>query len=184
MDDHSTPARPDPVEPPPGHHTPSREIIRDVEVDAGTGEVWRVVSDPAERARWLDDPDARARRVRVDESRPGERLVWTWWHPGDEEEASTVTVVLRPVVGGTRVVVTEVRPAAVPVARASVGPPVGGGARCPGSRRCRAGRGGCAAGRLAPTAGRSPRRPSCSRGRRAAGAPDPEPRVGAGAGRA
>jgi uncharacterized protein YndB with AHSA1/START domain len=46
--------------------------------------------------------------VRVDESAPGERLVWTWWRPGDEGDASTVSVVLAPLDGGrTRLVVTE-----------------------------------------------------------------------------
>lgn len=96
------------------------EVTRTVELDADAHDVWRAVSDPAERSLWLDDPDAVARRVRVDESSPGERLVWTWWHPGDEGDASTVTVELQPVVGGgTRVVVTEALPAPVPVVRAA-----------------------------------------------------------------
>ncbi|HEX6419858.1 MAG TPA: SRPBCC domain-containing protein, partial [Acidimicrobiales bacterium] len=71
-------------------------------------------ADPAERALWLDDADAAARRVRVDEATPGHRLVWTWWHPGDEDGASTVSVVLAPTGdGGTRVVVTETAPPAL-----------------------------------------------------------------------
>jgi len=94
----------------------AHQVTRSVELDADADAVWRAVSDPGERALWLDDPDAAVRRVRVDESAPGERLVWTWWHPGDEDDASTVTVELRPVVGGgTRVVVTEAMPAPVPV---------------------------------------------------------------------
>ncbi len=81
--------------------------------------MWRAVADPGERSLWLDDPDAVARHMRVDESAPGHRLVWTWWRPGDEGDASTVSVVLSPVDGGgTRVVVTETLPAA-PVVRAS-----------------------------------------------------------------
>jgi uncharacterized protein YndB with AHSA1/START domain len=83
-------------------------VTRTVDVGADLDDVWRAVTDPAERSLWLDDPDALARRVRVDESTPGHRLVWTWWHPGDEGQASTVSVVLRPADGGgTRVVVTE-----------------------------------------------------------------------------
>jgi uncharacterized protein YndB with AHSA1/START domain len=114
----------------PEARPPTREVTRSVELDARADEVWRAVTDPGERALWLDDPDAASRRVRVDEAAPGHRLVWTWWHPGDEGDASTVTVELSPVLGGgTRVVVTEAIPAPVPVARArasaragSVGP--------------------------------------------------------------
>jgi uncharacterized protein YndB with AHSA1/START domain len=95
---------------------PAAIVTRTVEVDAGPTEVWQAVTDPVERALWLDDPDALARRVRVDESAPGQHLVWTWWHPGDEGEASTVSVVLSPADGGgTRVVVTESLPAASPL---------------------------------------------------------------------
>jgi uncharacterized protein YndB with AHSA1/START domain len=100
-------------------HGETREVTRSVELDAGADEVWRAVTDPGERALWLDDPDAASRRVRVDEAAPGHRMVWTWWHPGDEGDASTVTVELSPVLGGgTRVVVTEAIPAPVPVVRA------------------------------------------------------------------
>ena len=92
------------------------DVTRTVEVDAALEDVWQAVADPAERALWLDDPDALARHVRVDESSPGQRLVWTWWRPGDEGDASTVSVVLSPVDGGgTRVVVTETLPATPPV---------------------------------------------------------------------
>jgi uncharacterized protein YndB with AHSA1/START domain len=98
-------------------------VTRTVEVGADLDDVWRAVTDPAERSLWLDDPDALARRVRVDESTPGRRLVWTWWHPGDEGQASTVSVVLRPTDGGgTRVVVTESLPMSVaPVISAQAG---------------------------------------------------------------
>jgi uncharacterized protein YndB with AHSA1/START domain len=98
------------------------EVSRTVDLDADAGDVWRAVSDPDERALWLDDPDAVSRRIRVDEATPGERLVWTWWRPGDEGDASTVTVELHPVIGGgTRVVVTEALPAPQPMACAAVG---------------------------------------------------------------
>jgi uncharacterized protein YndB with AHSA1/START domain len=113
-----------------GEGTERATVTRSVELDADVDAVWRAVTDPDERRLWLDDPDAAARLVRIDESRPAERLVWTWWHPGDEVDASTVTVDLQPVVGGgTHVVVTEAVPAAPPVqgpvARAAAGPPSG-----------------------------------------------------------
>ena len=91
---------------------PADQVTRSVVVDAGVDDVWRAVADLDERALWLDDPDAALRQVRIDESAPGHRLVWTWWHPGDEGGASTVAVVLAPAEGGgTRVVVTETIPA-------------------------------------------------------------------------
>jgi uncharacterized protein YndB with AHSA1/START domain len=84
------------------------QVTRSVDLDAPVEDVWQAVADPAERAQWLDDEDARSRNVRVDEAAPGERLVWTWWRPGDEGDASTVSVVLAPLDGGrTRLVVTE-----------------------------------------------------------------------------
>ena len=55
------------------------QVTRSVDLDASVEDVWQAVADPAERAEWLDDEDARSRHVRVDESAPGERLVWTWW---------------------------------------------------------------------------------------------------------
>ena len=97
------------------------EVTRSVDLDAAVDDVWRAVTDPDERALWLDDPDAVSRRVRVDQATPGERLVWTWWQPGDEDDASTVSVVLSPLAtGGTRVIVTESLPAFAPV-QASAG---------------------------------------------------------------
>lgn len=107
---------PDEMPAPPDSEDPATGVVtRTVEVGADPDDVWRAVTDPTERSLWLDDPDALARRVRVDESSPGQRLVWTWWHPGDEGQASTVSVVLRPTEGGgTRVVVTESLPAPSP----------------------------------------------------------------------
>jgi uncharacterized protein YndB with AHSA1/START domain len=104
-------------------------VTRSVEVDADVAEVWQAVTDPGERGLWLDDPDALARHVRVDETAPGRQLVWTWWHPGDEGDASTVSVELRPVDGGgTRVVVTESLPAAVPAGGTTLRALAAGGA--------------------------------------------------------
>ncbi len=82
-------------------------VTRSVEVEADTDDVWSTVSDPQLRALWLDDDDARSRELRLDEADDGRRLVWTWWRPGDEPDASTVEIVLAPTVGGTRVTVTE-----------------------------------------------------------------------------
>ncbi|HEX6569861.1 MAG TPA: hypothetical protein VF015_11870, partial [Acidimicrobiales bacterium] len=78
---------------------PAGEVTRSVEVDADLADVWRSVADPGERALWLDDPDATDRRIRVDESTPEHRLVWTWWPRDDEGDASTVSVVLTPAAG-------------------------------------------------------------------------------------
>jgi uncharacterized protein YndB with AHSA1/START domain len=82
-------------------------VTRSVEVEADADDVWSTVSDPQLRALWLDDDDARARELRLDEVDDGRRLVWTWWRPGDEPDASTVEIVLAPTVGGTRVTITE-----------------------------------------------------------------------------
>ena len=91
------------------------EVTRSVDLDASVDDVWRAVADPDERSGWLDDPDAVSRRVRVDEAAAGHRLVWTWWRPGEEGDASTVSVVLSPLdTGGTRVIVTESLPARSP----------------------------------------------------------------------
>jgi uncharacterized protein YndB with AHSA1/START domain len=82
-------------------------VTRSVEVEADTTDVWPTVSDPEMRALWLDDDDARSRQIRLDQVDDGRRLVWTWWRPGDEPDASRVEIVLTPTVGGTRVTVTE-----------------------------------------------------------------------------
>jgi uncharacterized protein YndB with AHSA1/START domain len=100
---------------------PSGRVTRSVEVEADTDEVWSTVGDPELRALWLDDDDARSRELRLDEVDDGRRLVWTWWRPGDEPDASTVEIVLAPTAGGTRVTVTEtLASAGGGLARASV----------------------------------------------------------------
>jgi uncharacterized protein YndB with AHSA1/START domain len=85
------------------------QVTRSVDVDAGADAVWEAIADPERRAAWLDDDDAAGRAVRVDEVDDGRRLVWTWWRPdGDEPDASTVEIAVRPLLdGGTRVVITE-----------------------------------------------------------------------------
>jgi uncharacterized protein YndB with AHSA1/START domain len=88
-----------------------QQVTRSVDIDADADDVWRAVADPGERGRWLDDPDARTRSMRVDEldtTAPERRLTWTWWQPGHESGASTVSVVVAPREGGgNRVVITE-----------------------------------------------------------------------------
>jgi uncharacterized protein YndB with AHSA1/START domain len=106
-------------------HADVRSVTRAVEVEAGADEVWSAINDADQRSLWLDDDDARSRRLRLDEVDDGRRLVWTWWRPDDESGASTVEIVLAPTPGGTRVVVTETLAAAS--VRASVAGITGAG---------------------------------------------------------
>src|ERR687897_484924 len=87
------------------------EVTRSVELEAAADDVWAAITYPDLRARWLDDDDAQARTVRLDEVDADRRLVWTWWRPDDESGASTVEIVLTPTAVGTRLVVTETLPA-------------------------------------------------------------------------
>jgi uncharacterized protein YndB with AHSA1/START domain len=101
-------------------------VTRSVDIAAGADDVWAAIADPERRGDWLDDPDAATRTVRVDEVDAGRRMVWTWWGPGDEPDASTVEIALRPLDGGgTRVVVTETL--ALPLPRASASASAGAG---------------------------------------------------------
>ncbi|HKH24116.1 MAG TPA: SRPBCC domain-containing protein [Acidimicrobiales bacterium] len=105
------------------------EVTRSVELEAAADEVWAAITDPDQRAHWLDDDDAQARTMRLDEVDADRRLVWTWWRPDDESGASTVEIVLTPTAVGTRLVVTETLPAgASPLgpARASATASAGG----------------------------------------------------------
>ena len=52
------------------------QVTRSVDLDAGLDDVWRAVTEPGERALWLDDPDAVARQMRVDEADPGSAAAW------------------------------------------------------------------------------------------------------------
>ena len=55
--------------------------------------------------------------------------MWTWWRPDDEPRASRVEIVLAPIVGGTRVVITET------LASTSVGVPNAGVRSVPATLR-------------------------------------------------
>ncbi len=94
--------------------SPGRSTSRPTATTCG-----RAIADPERRSDWLDDPDAAARTVRVEEAEAGHRLVWTWWRP-DEPDASRVEIALRPLDGGgTRVVVTETLALPLPTMTAS-----------------------------------------------------------------
>jgi uncharacterized protein YndB with AHSA1/START domain len=94
-------------------------VTRSVDIAADRDDVWSAIADPERRADWLDDPDAGARTLCVEEAEAGHRLVWTWWRP-DEPDASRVEIALRPLDGGgTRVVVTETLALPLPTMSAS-----------------------------------------------------------------
>jgi hypothetical protein len=72
-------------------------VARDIVLPVDRDTAWEALTDDDLRREWLGD--AADRETVVEESEPGERLVFWWWED--------VEVVLTPVVGGTRVSVTE-----------------------------------------------------------------------------
>ncbi|MEN3314594.1 MAG: hypothetical protein V7605_828 [Acidimicrobiaceae bacterium] len=98
-------------------------ITRTVELDAGPDDVWRAIAEPELLGEWLGstvdldlrpggdgvivESDGAVRRARVDEVEPARRLALRWWPDDGSGPESTVELDLEPVVGGTRVVVTE-----------------------------------------------------------------------------
>jgi uncharacterized protein YndB with AHSA1/START domain len=78
-------------------------VARDIVLPVDPDTAWEALTDDELRREWLGD--AADRETVVEESAPGERLVFWWWE--DDEPGSRVEVVLTPVVGGTRVSVTE-----------------------------------------------------------------------------
>jgi len=81
-------------------------VTREITLDAGLDEVWRLLTDPDELAAWVGD-EVRTADVRV---APGDRattLTWTW-APDGVESAVELTVVESE--AGTTVQVTEQRP--------------------------------------------------------------------------
>jgi uncharacterized protein YndB with AHSA1/START domain len=77
------------------------EIIKEIEVDASTEEVWRFLSDRDELAGWVGEE---VRRADVDQLDDARRLAWTWAPDGVE---TTVEVELIDVGDRTRVRVVE-----------------------------------------------------------------------------
>jgi uncharacterized protein YndB with AHSA1/START domain len=84
---------------------------REIEIEATPEEVWEALSTEEGRERWLDEP---GREIRVERADAPHRLVWWWWEGDGPETRVEFLVVAAP--SGTRVVVTESRPAAVPLA--------------------------------------------------------------------
>jgi uncharacterized protein YndB with AHSA1/START domain len=78
-------------------------VARDIVLPVDPDTAWEALTDDDLRREWLGE--AAERETVVEESEPGERLVFWWWE--GEEPGSRVEVVLTPVVGGTRVSVTE-----------------------------------------------------------------------------
>jgi uncharacterized protein YndB with AHSA1/START domain len=98
-------------------------IERTVDLDCTTDELWRLISDEAELARWMGPhveldlrPDGRGvvveddgttRHLIVREVVDGERLAFEWWSDGDELGATVVVFVVAATDDGSRLTVTE-----------------------------------------------------------------------------
>ena len=90
-------------------------VTRELTVDAPIEEVWEAVATDAGRERWLEpDPD---RRVVVERTAPPGHITWWWWQESDAEPARQVEIRLVAIPHGTRITVTETRPALVPIAQ-------------------------------------------------------------------
>jgi hypothetical protein len=91
-------------------------VTREVTIDAPLEDVWEAVSTEQGRERWLEPDDDR--RIVVERTMAPSHISWWWWNESDDEPARYVDVdVVAIPDGGTRVTVTESRPAMVPVAR-------------------------------------------------------------------
>jgi uncharacterized protein YndB with AHSA1/START domain len=111
----------DTTEPDP---TGTATVTRQVDVEVSPDELWQAITDDDERAAWwggdtsLDlrpggdghatDPDGTVRRIRVDEVEPGRRLAYRWWT--DDDDGSSVELLVVPRPDGSRLTVTETRP--------------------------------------------------------------------------
>ena len=83
-------------------------VEREVLVEATPEEVWETIATEDGRERWLEEGGEREVEVVVAEE--PERLVW-WWSPdGPDREPTRVEFLIRPVSGGTRVLVVETAP--------------------------------------------------------------------------
>jgi uncharacterized protein YndB with AHSA1/START domain len=79
----------------------SREVTREIDLDATAEEVWRLVADPEELAGWVGD-EVRTAQVVSDDG--GRRLSWAWAPDGVE---STVELTVVEEGDRSRVRVTE-----------------------------------------------------------------------------
>jgi hypothetical protein len=92
---------------------PSREVTREITIDAPVEDVWEAVSTEEGRERWLEqDPE---RELVVEESVAPEHITWWWWR--EDEPARRVDVDIAAVPAGTRVTVTETEPMIFPLAQ-------------------------------------------------------------------
>jgi uncharacterized protein YndB with AHSA1/START domain len=82
-------------------------VKREIEIEATPEEVWESLATEAGRERWLEDEPGR--EIHVEVADEPNRLVWWWW--AGDEPASRVEFLVVAAPAGTRVVVTESRPA-------------------------------------------------------------------------
>ncbi len=99
----------------PDTQADTETVTREITVDAPIEDVWEAVSTQDGRERWLESDDDR--RLVVEQTDPPSHISWWWWHESDSEPARHVDVRVVAVPDGTRVTVTEMQPAIVPVAR-------------------------------------------------------------------
>ena len=90
-------------------------VTREITIDAPLEDVWQAVSTDEGRELWLE-PDE-DRRVVVERTMAPSHISWWWWKESDDEPARHVDVDVIAVPDGTRVTVTETRPAMVPIGR-------------------------------------------------------------------
>lgn len=98
------------------------EIQRSIEVPAPTEEVWEALTAPDLLEEWLgEEVDVEfvgggagtvvdkgvVRHVEVETVEPGRRIGFRWWPDDRVEEATDVELVVMPLPGGSRIVVTE-----------------------------------------------------------------------------
>jgi uncharacterized protein YndB with AHSA1/START domain len=77
-------------------------VARDITLPVEPDEAWDALTDPELLEQWFGDGE---REAVVEDSEPGERLVFWWWQEG--EPGSRVELRLVAVPDGTRVSVRE-----------------------------------------------------------------------------
>lgn len=103
-------------------------VRRTLELDCDTADLWRLVTDERELARWfaqevsLDarplgrgrivEDDGTVRNLVVHEVAEGERLTFAWWLDDDEASRTEVSFEVESVGDHSRLVVTETASAA------------------------------------------------------------------------
>jgi uncharacterized protein YndB with AHSA1/START domain len=96
--------------------TSDETVTHEVTIEAPIEDIWEALSTEAGRDIWLEPDEDRT--LVVEERQAPNRITWWWWHESDTDEPARhveVRVAAVPDVG-TRVTVTETRPALVPVA--------------------------------------------------------------------